>query len=272
MNRLSRLRSSLIASLAMVLALACGAAFAASEASDALLTGVPDRKVIGFSEDGRYFAFEVFGFEPIADAPFAEIYVLDTATNEMVGGSPFRRQPWTAETRSQNELPAGIPAGELLERVRNETQSLAMSAIAELGIAGEVDRTAWRFLVSNTLTEIARDAEFVLEVGFPLPTHGLVLELEEFDAPLQDTERCVAMAGPYAGIALALMDEGGDLLDRWRDETIPWHRFCPVAYRIRDVIIFNAVEPNVLVVILTVSWPSHEGNETRYTAVALHLP
>jgi hypothetical protein len=60
-----------------------GAAFA-REQSDA-----PDVAVLGFSPDGRYFAYEQYGFDLATEALDAAIFVIDRQTNAPAQGFPF---------------------------------------------------------------------------------------------------------------------------------------------------------------------------------------
>ena len=52
---------------------------------------------IGYSEDGRYFAFEQFGIQDGSGFAYAEIFLIDLTTDSFVGGAPF-------ETRIDTEL------------------------------------------------------------------------------------------------------------------------------------------------------------------------
>ena len=65
----------------LALCLATGAASAGDYA---------DRTIIGFSPDGAYFAFEEYGVQDGSGFPYANIYVVDTATDSWVAGTPIR--------------------------------------------------------------------------------------------------------------------------------------------------------------------------------------
>jgi predicted secreted protein len=47
-------------------------------------------RVIGFSEDGRYFAFETYGLQRGSGLPFAKLFVVDLDRDARVQGSPIR--------------------------------------------------------------------------------------------------------------------------------------------------------------------------------------
>ena len=75
-----------------MLKLLCGLSFvllfasplAAREQSDA-----PDAEILGFSPDGRYFAYEQYHYDIISDALVAAIFVVDRETNGQAAGFPF---------------------------------------------------------------------------------------------------------------------------------------------------------------------------------------
>src|SRR5690606_10447936 len=45
---------------------------------------------LGYSPDGRYFAFEEYGVQDGSGFPYSNIYVIDLVDDVWVGGSPFR--------------------------------------------------------------------------------------------------------------------------------------------------------------------------------------
>ena len=45
---------------------------------------------LGYSGDGRYFAFEQFGIQDGSGFPYSEIFLIDLDTDRFAGGSPFR--------------------------------------------------------------------------------------------------------------------------------------------------------------------------------------
>jgi hypothetical protein len=49
----------------------------------------PDVEIIGFSPDGRYFAWEQYGYDIATDALGSAIFVVDSQTNAQVEGFPF---------------------------------------------------------------------------------------------------------------------------------------------------------------------------------------
>lgn len=95
------------ASLAVCLSLAAAPAFAGDRAL---------ADFIGFSENGRYFAFEEFGTQDGSGFAYSTIYVIDLSDDTWVPGSPYRYQ-------ADDET-------ETLARARNESAAMAAGTIA----------------------------------------------------------------------------------------------------------------------------------------------
>src|SRR6266540_3460201 len=85
-----------------------------------------ERVIVGFSPDGRYFAFEQYGVQDGSGFPYSEIFVVDLKANKWVKGSPFRE-------KVEDE-------GALLSIARAKAAKAANTLIAELKIAepGEI--------------------------------------------------------------------------------------------------------------------------------------
>lgn len=75
---LVRLAASLFAAIAL--------AFPAAAADRALIN------MIGFSEDGGYFAFEQFGIQDGSGFAYSEVFVVDLANDKWTAGTPFEVQ------------------------------------------------------------------------------------------------------------------------------------------------------------------------------------
>ena len=83
----------------------------------ALAADAADRAIIGFSADGRYFAFEEFGIQDGSGFAYANIFVLDLEDDKWVEGSPVRVQK--REDASQQPLrstPPGADRGRSADR------------------------------------------------------------------------------------------------------------------------------------------------------------
>lgn len=256
-------------SLAVTPLLAAMSAMASEPEASQVFAGVPDRRIVGFSEDGRYFAFEIFGIDEYSSSPFAEMLVLDTSSNTIVAGFPMREVAWAANARADEiEALLRVPPDQMLASVRAMLGTAAGPELAALGVRA-TDNRVGRSLVANPATEIATEVEFVLEANFPLDRTGFRLRVENVELPADapGLETCTALRGPFMAPALTLRDAEGTVVSAWQEDAVPEDRACRDHYVIHDVVLHEA--NGVAVVILRTFWPGFEGPSVRYTAIAL---
>ena len=75
---------------------------------------------IGYSPDGRYFAFEQFGIQDGSGFAYSEIFIIDLQTDSFVAGAPFRERilpPRAQDLRAALGLPDGAPDAWLTARI-----------------------------------------------------------------------------------------------------------------------------------------------------------
>lgn len=214
-----------------------------------------DREILGFSPDGATFAFEEFGVQDGSGFPYANVYVIDTATDAWVKGTPVRV---LIEDETAN-----------LDEVRAKALEDAEPVIAARGGLGG----GYRIVVSNPPTELSADPHAVrflpdLYANQPYAAWDLALTL----LPMPEGEAC-ANFGPVFGFRLALAGHDGSTHILHEDRSLPASRFCPVDYAITDVIVSPADgrEP-ALIVLLNLIRQGFEGPDRRYLAVAARLP
>ncbi|MBL4758286.1 MAG: DUF2259 domain-containing protein [Rhizobiales bacterium] len=206
-----------------------------------------ERRIIGFSENGAYFAFEQFGVQDGSGFPYSDIFILNIANDSWAGGSPFR-------TRLDDETQG-------LNEARTITAGKAAAAISSLGI-----HDAGILLASNPITEIGADAH---HVAFR-PTNQIgaewQLDINQFSLPVAG---CSGFDQDIRGFALFLtMDENQEPKNLHQDHSIPSSRHCPLNYGISDVILhgdYNA--PNQLIVLVRVMSVGFEGPDLRFIAI-----
>ena len=224
----------------------------------ALAADNAERAVVGFSPDGRYFAFEQYGVQDGSGFPYSEIFVIDLNTNKWVKGSPFREK--VDDERA------------LLSNARAKAAKAAGTLIAELKIAepGEV-------LASNSPTEaspdrhrVSFDAFYLSQVKQPADSYTMNLDLVPFVAP----ESCYAEDGKQMGFALTVTDKAKNASQEiQRDDYIPASRYCPRDYDIADVIAYRSSSGGDRhVALIGVYTPGFEGVNRRFIAVPFSLP
>ncbi len=215
-----------------------------------------ERTILGFSADGATFAFEEFGVQDGSGFPYANIYVIDTATDSWVRGTPVRVR---VEDETVN-----------LDEVRAKALEDAEPVIAARG--GLDGR--YRIVASNPPTELSADplaVSFLPDLYANLPDAAWDLRLTPL--PMPDGEAC-AHFGPVAGFRLDLVGPDGSRHVLHEDRSLPASRACPTGYAITDVIVSrpDGRGPPVLVVLLNLIRQGFEGPDRRYLAVATRLP
>lgn len=152
--------------------LAAGAA-PAREQSEA-----PDAAVLGFSPDGRYFAYEQFGFDLASGALSSAVVVIDRQTNAPVTGFPFGvlaegpngEAPWLAGGFSADlETIVNSEGDPDLERLRALVREQAAQKLADLRIGAFGRRLAGVPLTQRSPGE-SRAAPLVFAVHMTLPS------------------------------------------------------------------------------------------------------
>lgn len=214
-----------------------------------------DRTIIGFSPDGRVFAFEEYGIQDGSGFPYANIYFIDTATDTWLDGTPIR-------VRLDNE-------NATLDQAREQAFNLALPYLTRYQI-GELGR----LLVRDPITELSGDphvAEFLIRAFMPpaLDTHTLTITETVF--PVANIG-CPPEFGPYQGFSLTLRLPGGETRTLHADTRIPDSRRCPLYYGISDVVAFDRQNEVVLIVLVNIFSVGFEGPDRRYLAVATTIP
>ncbi|WEK49724.1 MAG: DUF2259 domain-containing protein [Candidatus Kaistia colombiensis] len=224
----------------------------ASVLSTAAIAGdFAERSILGFSPDGSRFAFEEFGIQDGSGFPYANIFVLDTAKDSWVAGTPVR-------VRLDDET-AGIAAA------RADARQKAGDYLAGLDQPG-------RLLASNPITESGRDPYSIAFRPHPVqqldsPELKLTLQTIPLDAPNNSDPDYKTQ-----GFRLVLQDERGETILH-EDKSLPASRGTALDYRINDVVIHQRFgEPATLVVLVMVLTRGFEGPDGRYLAVTAQLP
>jgi predicted secreted protein len=242
--------------------LAVLARLAASLVAVAMLAAAPaaagDRaniNFLGYSEDGRYFAFEEFGVFDGAGGNYSHIYVVDLPADKWVTGSPFSVEEGGD---AEDTPPIADTRAKALAKAQGKLKSLKIETPVDIyylhgdGVP-EVDGK------SVTLSNPAccspgqtDDAKFAFKI-------------ETFPAKYEE-DYCRDM-NPV-GYALTLNDGTGPV-DLHRDgDTLPKSRGCTLDYRIYAVVAaFEGQGPWVAIIS---SYPfGFEGPDRRFLLVPI---
>jgi len=173
-------------------------------------------EIIGFSPDGRVFAFEEYGIQDGSGFPYSHRFYIDTSNDKFLANTPIR-------VTIEDE-------GATLDDARKRAKLRGEKIVADAVLARNRGVTAG----FNAVTELSADP-FRMAVN-PRPVHPPVDDPVEFrleEIAMAPIERCEGL-GDIVGIRLirvaAAPGERTEL--RHEDQKIPLSRGCPVGYRI----------------------------------------
>lgn len=212
------------------------------------------RHIHGFSIDGQLFAFEEYGLQDGSGFPYANIYVIDTATDRWTAGSPFRAQ-LNDETKSVHDA-------------REEARILAGPVMKSFEDRGHV-------VATNRSTEKSIDSGRMVANPRPVvPPIDKEIEFRLDNLKFTPSTNCEAF-GPSAGFRLTRIATGdGDTTEViHEDKSIPRSRSCPLEYKLADLITyFPEKRSPVAAVLILMERVGFEGPDGRYLAVTTRLP
>ncbi|WP_196260368.1 DUF2259 domain-containing protein [Pelagibacterium limicola] len=205
---------------------------------------------LGFSEDGRYFAFEQFGIQDGSGFPYSDIFLIDLDTDRFAGGTPVRARIDDEDTAlSAARQKAFAEAGEALNAhgIYRPALPIALRGDGELNDDG-------------------------LTLSYGIPSWGLAetqgefhLGLEIFKAP--SATNCEFFEGAPMGYALVRETEG-QIDEIHRDTRVPTSRGCVITYKFYGVFLpFGAYENTSAVAVLSVWSHGFEGPDRRFIAL-----
>jgi len=252
-------------------------------------TDAPDAAIIGFSADGRYFAWEEYGYDIVSDALVSAIHVIDRHGMAEAPGFPFGIVPETID----DQFPAKVggfevdldslisPDGEPdLAGLRRLVRQVADARLAELEIGSD-----WRRIAGVPLTQRSPSTdplEFVLYPTLPggIPDLQFVYRLETEAAPEpQDCHEATlpARQRPVTFRIRASQNwpEEKEIVSGSTDFLLPVPAAsCAAGMWISDIIappVMDREAPAVVVMLLAQAWQSH-ADEARWHALFLPLP
>lgn len=239
---LARLAASAVAVLAL-----CAAPVQAGD--------IANIQFLGYSEDGRYFAFEEFGIHDGSGGAYSHIYVVDLPADKWTYGSPF----------SVDEI-ADAAEGRPLATVRAEALAKAQEKLRPLRIGAPVQIMA---LIGDGIPD---EPGRHLAYSFPIccgpgatDEHRFTLTLETFPATLE-ADYCAEMSS--VGYRLTYDDGTGSRVLHEDGAILPKSRGCTLDYRLYAVV--QPFEgPGGQVAIIS-SYPfGFEGPDRRFLAVPI---
>jgi predicted secreted protein len=229
-------------SLLLLLALAAtaGAARAAIER--------PRLDVLGFSPDGRFFAYRQSGVMGSKGDAFADLFVHDTTRKAEVKNTPIR-------VLGSKDLST-------LEAVRLSLESQSTQLLRKLGLSRAIAGVAF---IPRERNQMWLDMPWGERVMLGLSHRG---KLAAPGCPLG----VKVPRGSLVGVSLTVQ-RGNDITVVHSDKAIPRMRGCPVSYRFASGFIKPRGSEVVVAAVLAYSEPDLRGNlRTRYTAISTVIP
>lgn len=207
---------------------------------------------IGYSPDGRYFAFEQFGEQDGSGFAYAEVQVIDTETDRHVEGTPVR------VLIEREEASIGEARRQSLEQAK---------AILETRKIGDDPGHLVALTPISELTDKTRDLRYHAFPSFYVSDGIHRIFLEEFEAKGEDL--CESMDVEVRGFALSVASDAkpDERREVYRDQAVPKSRNCPSAYAIGGVVTpgYGSSAPHmVLVQVVSLGF---EGNNLRWLAI-----
>lgn len=218
-------------------------------------------EIIGYSEDGRYFAFEEFGEQDGSGFAYSNIYIIDLAEDRWVVGTPVKMRG-DDEDVALHEIRDAAYAS-VAPRFDDLSLHRPALTLALNGDGTDKDGQSIKFGVPGYLS--SEDAP----AGAGSAILGnYTLSLEVF--PTKSGSPCTdLLGGPPQGFALQISDANASH-DTHRDQTLPRSRGCPSGYQIYGVFVpFQARDISHAVALVSVHAFGFEGPDRRFVAVPL---
>lgn len=215
-----------------------------------------EREVIGFSPDGRYFAFEEFGVQDGSGYPYSNIYIIDVEADSWVSGTPIRIL-LEGETQELGEA-------------RDRALEQATAKLDQFAIDSEPQHVA-----SNPATQLNADFNFVLvnpRMVEPPVDKPFAVKLSSYALP-PAADYCPDYVD-MKGFQLDLIHgENDEIITLQRDERLPQSRGCPLEYQIADIYTYFPESGRPVFAVLVRMWAvGFEGPDGRYLAITGLLP
>ncbi|ALK08824.1 DUF2259 domain-containing protein [Blastochloris viridis] len=205
--------------------------------------------VLGFSANGRYFAYAQSGREPETWYPYASVHAVDVTTDKWLPDSPIAL---VLKDRDKTTRDARREIGETAER-----------RWGKLGL----DTPGVTLLERKPGEPIDKGDEVVVTIPSIGPARV------RLTPKLLAADGCEGFAGESVGLALDLLTLEGARIRRLQDDSrIPSSRGCPIGYAIAEVVVLaRPSKPPVVAVVFAVFKVGATGIDRRYLAATADL-
>jgi predicted secreted protein len=202
---------------------------------------------LGFSKNGKFFAFEQFGTHEGSNENYAELFLLDIEKNDFVI-KPFQQ---TSLQKSIHDL-------------QEINKNKAKAKLKELQL---LKPEIGNHLLSRPLTDLSGSpyqVEFSLQptlAGSSADSYLLNLETKETD------QSCFGL-GKAKIFTLTLKGKNDHQIQTLQKDTqLPVSRGCPLDYRIAEIYAYQ----DKIVIFINMFFAGSEGHNMRYLVVGGHI-
>lgn len=206
----------------------------------------PRLDVLGFSPDGRFFAFRQSGLDA-GNEHFADLFVVDTITDKWVDGTPLRVH---GDARQKS-----------LQDVRALLDAQSSRLLRRLGLNRAVAGVAY---VPRDNSQLYLDMPWSERALLSLTTRiGLAAPGCPVSMPLEK--------GSLAGFHLTVQ-RPAEVNVIHDERMVPRYRGCPIGYRFASGFIKSRGNDAVIAAVIAYREATYGGTRVRYTAVTSILP
>ena len=209
---------------------------------------------LGFSPDGKVYAFEEFGVQDGSGFPYSTVYFIDTEKDAYLAGTPIRVRI------------DGDEAG--VDKARSDSYGKARALFDKHKVLANPGVLA----AFNPMGEVGADRkriEYLQHAVEPTPGGSYALALDEIPLDLSDKCRDITPDGGK-GFRLKLVKRDGAASDTLlhEDKRVPESRNCPLSYQVSGAVTFNPLgaDPVHIALVLVRSF-GFEGADGRWIAV-----
>ncbi len=247
-----------VLSVILIVIISLSASLPARAGDDAILN------VIGYSNDGRYFAFEEYGIQDPSGFAYSSIFIVDLNDDSWVIGTPIRVIEEYDEATYEVEP---IDYGKNIQAVRAIAHEKAKFRLEGLNITTPA--------IVNAINGDGIIENDALTLRFGVPGYGrgirgdYRLKLEVFET--QSALSCAEWSDQVIkGFLLKLEDIGVNEIEIYRDKILPRSRGCGLDYKISGVFTpFLAKDISRAVALISVYSLGYEDPDRRFIAVSI---
>jgi len=221
--------------------------------------------VLGFSADGRYFAFEQYGTQDGSGFPYAEVAVIDTQSTT---GSdrPYLLFRETIENEAAEPAAVRDSVG---NRVRPILSAMGIQRQGMVVALDEVERP-FQTLLPMEVHQILGLQATELRVAEPMRGTAVALRLKQWK---MSSPRCATVAPARTNaFAIELSRDGGPAQDIHVDRELPDARNCPYVYGLVGAYLHARQAGGTVIAVVVSYYPvGFEGTDRRFLAVTAVL-